>query len=50
MHKYKTSYILQGEKNEDCKTISQTTNLHIDPKEGLVKALLYLDPVEDDNG
>jgi hypothetical protein len=35
---------------EDCKTISQTTNLHIDPKEGLVKALLYLDPVEDDNG
>ena len=35
---------------EDCKTKPVTTNLHIDPKEGLVKALLYLDPVTDDNG
>ena len=35
---------------QDCKTAPVTTNLHIDPKEGLVKALLYLDSVEDHNG
>ncbi len=35
---------------QDCETTPVTTNLHIDPKDGLFKALLYLFPVEEPNG
>lgn len=35
---------------QDCATKPVTTNLHIDPKDGLWKALLYLFPVEEING
>jgi len=35
---------------QDCKTISKTTNLHMDPKESLIKGSLYLTPVEEDDG
>lgn len=35
---------------QDCETTPVTTNLHIDPKDGLFKALVYLFPVEEPNG
>jgi len=35
---------------QDCETTPETTNLHIDPKDGLFKALLYLTPVKEENG
>src|SRR6056300_374604 len=29
----------------DCKTVSKTTNLHIDPKENVMKAMMYLNDI-----
>lgn len=34
----------------DCKTITKTINLHIDPKENVIKSMLYLNEVTPDNG
>ena len=30
----------------DCKTITKTTNLHIDPKENVMKAMIYLNDIK----
>jgi len=34
----------------DCKTVSKTTNLHIDPKENVMKAMMYLNDITADDG
>jgi hypothetical protein len=34
----------------DCKTVSKTTNLHIDPKENVMKAMMYLNNITEDDG
>jgi len=34
----------------DCKTVSKTTNLHIDPKENVIKAMMYLNDITKDDG
>ena len=34
----------------DCKTVTKTTNLHIDPKENVMKAMLYLNDITEDDG
>ena len=34
----------------DCKTITKTTNLHIDPKENVMKAMMYLNDITEDDG
>ena len=34
----------------DCKTVSKTTNLHIDPKENVMKAMMYLNDITKDDG
>jgi len=34
----------------DCKTVTKTTNLHIDPKENVMKAMMYLNDITIDDG
>lgn len=34
----------------DCETVSKTTNLHIDPKENVMKAMLYLNDITENDG
>jgi len=34
----------------DCTTITKTTNLHIDPKENVMKAMMYLNAITEDDG
>ena len=34
----------------DCDTLTKTTNLHIDPKEDVIKAMLYLNDITADDG
>jgi hypothetical protein len=34
----------------DCKTITKTINTHIDPKEDVMKAMIYLNDVDEDSG
>jgi len=34
----------------DCKTVTKTTNLHIDPKENVMKAMIYLNDITEDDG
>ena len=34
----------------DCTTIPKTINMHIDPKENVMKAMIYLNDVQDENG
>ena len=34
----------------DCDTITKTTNTHIDPKEDVMKAMVYLNDVDEDTG
>ena len=34
----------------DCTTIPKTINMHIDPKENVMKAMIYLNNVQDENG
>ena len=34
----------------DCDTITKTTNTHIDPKEDVIKAMVYLNDVDEDTG
>jgi len=34
----------------DCNTITRTTNYHIDPKEDVIKAMLYLNNITEDDG
>ena len=34
----------------DCKTTTKTTNLHIDPKEDVIKAMMYLNDISLDDG
>jgi len=34
----------------DCKTVSKTTNLHIDPKENVIKSMMYLNEITEDDG
>jgi len=34
----------------DCSTITKTTNMHIDPKEDVIKSMVYLDDVDEDSG
>ena len=34
----------------DCKTITKTTNLHIDPKENVIKAMMYLNDITENDG
>jgi hypothetical protein len=34
----------------DCKTVTRTTNLHIDPKEDVIKAMMYLNDITENDG
>ena len=34
----------------DCKTVTKTTNLHIDPKEDVIKAMMYLNDITAEDG
>ena len=34
----------------DCKTVTRTTNLHIDPKEDVIKAMIYLNDITENDG
>ena len=34
----------------DCKTVTRTTNLHIDPKEDVIKSMIYLNDISIDDG
>jgi hypothetical protein len=34
----------------DCKTVTKTTNLHIDPKEDVIKAMMYLNDITENDG
>ena len=34
----------------DCKTVTKTTNLHIDPKEDVIKAMIYLNDISLESG
>ena len=34
----------------DCKTVTKTTNLHIDPKEDVIKAMMYLNEITTEDG
>ena len=34
----------------DCKTVTKTTNLHIDPKEDVIKAMMYLNNITAEDG
>ena len=35
---------------QDCKTVSKTTSYHIDPKEDVMKAMIYLNDISEKNG
>ena len=34
----------------DCDTVTETINMHIDPKEDVIKAMVYLDEVDEESG